>query len=347
MRDRFNREITYLRMSVTDLCNLRCRYCMPAEGVCKLRHEDMLTEDEMIFAVETAASLGIRKLRITGGEPLIKKNILSICRRAAEIQGIEELCLTTNGTLLPKLAAGLRSAGVDRINISLDTLDPQKYAYMTRGGKLQDALDGIETALQAGFSKIKINTVLIGGFNAEEIPALAELTVKWPVDVRFIELMPMPGQNDFSETAFVSDTRVTELMPQLQPLIQSRAVDSYTDQNEHADVPERQDRREKNPEPRHEGVAKLWQLPDSLGNVGLISPVFDSFCGRCNRIRLTADGRLKPCLHSPEEFSIKGLPQEQIKEQFIRAILKKPECHAQLSYTETSHTGRSMHAIGG
>ena len=317
MKDRFGREISYLRFSVTDLCNLRCRYCMPAEGVCKLRHEEMLTEDEMIRAVETAASLGIHKLRITGGEPLVKKNILSICRRAAAVQGIEEVCLTTNGTLLKDFAEKLRGAGVDRINISLDTLDPEKYADMTLGGRLQDALEGIEAALGAGFKKVKINTVLIGGFNEDEIPALAGLTRRWPADVRFIELMPMPGQAGFSRTSFIADTRVTEILPELQPVKQ------------------------------RDGVAKLWRLPDAKGNVGLISPVFDTFCKRCNRIRLTADGKLKPCLHSAEEHPIKGLSPEQVREQFIRAIQGKPECHGQLSCSETSRSERSMHAIGG
>ena len=317
MRDRVNREITYLRLSVTDLCNLRCRYCMPEGGVCKLQHEEILTEDEMIGAIEAAASLGVRKVRITGGEPLVKKNILSICRRAAAVQGIEELCLTTNGTLLTEYAERLYQAGVSRINISLDTLDPDKYAYMTRGGSLQDALNGIETALRTGFRKIKINTVLIGGFNDDEIPALAELTRRWPADVRFIELMPMPGQQAFSEMAFVPDSRVTELLPELEPVKQN------------------------------EGVAKLWKLPDAQGNIGLISPVYETFCARCNRIRLTADGKLKPCLHSSEEFPIKGLSDEQVREQFIRAILEKPACHEQLSYTQSSHSQRSMHAIGG
>ena len=317
MRDRFNREISYLRLSVTDLCNLRCRYCMPEEGVCKLRHEEILTEDEMIGAIEAAASLGFRKVRITGGEPLVKKNILSICRRAAAVQDIEELCLTTNGTLLTEYAEKLYQAGVGRINISLDTLDPDKYSHMTRGGKLQDALDGIGTALRTGFRKIKINTVLIGGFNDDEIPALAELTRRWPADVRFIELMPMPGQQTFSEAAFVPDSRVTELLPDLEPVKQN------------------------------EGVAKLWRLPDARGNIGLISPVYETFCARCNRIRLTADGKLKPCLHSSEEFSIKGLPPEKVREQFERAILEKPACHDRLSFKESSHSQRSMHAIGG
>ena len=317
MRDRYNREISYLRLSVTDLCNLRCRYCMPEEGVCKLRHEEILTEDEMIGAIEAAASLGVRKVRITGGEPLVKKNILSICRHIAAVQGIREVCLTTNGTLLPAFAADLRAAGVNRINISLDTLNPEKYTSMTRGGKLQDALSGIEAALQAEFEKIKINTVLIGGFNDDEIRELAELTLRWPVDVRFIELMPMPGQQAFSEGAFVPDSRVTELLPELEPVKQN------------------------------EGVAKLWRLPDARGNVGLISPVYETFCARCNRIRLTADGKLKPCLHSSEEFSIKGLSPEKVREQFERAILEKPACHEQLSFKESSHSKRSMHAIGG
>ena len=165
MTDGFGRNVNYLRMSVTELCNLRCRYCMPAEGVCKKEHAEMLTEEEMITAVEAAASLGITKLRITGGEPLVKKNILSICRRAAQVAGILELALTTNGVLLPQFARPLREAGVERVNISLDTLNPEKYSYITRIGTLSDALAGIQAALDAGFQKVKINAVLIGGFN--------------------------------------------------------------------------------------------------------------------------------------------------------------------------------------
>ena len=339
MRDRYNREITYLRLSVTDLCNLRCRYCMPAEGVCKLRHEDMLTEDEMILAVEAAASLGIRKVRVTGGEPLVKKNILSICRRIAAVQGIGEVCLTTNGILLPAFASELREAGVNRLNISLDTLNPKKYTSMTRGGKLQDALNGIEAALQAGFEKIKINTVLIGGFNDDEIRELAELTLQWPVDVRFIELMPMPGQEEFSAKAFVPDARVMELLPELQisehgkMLHDGTVVRGMNEENRKMEITD--------------GVARIWQLPGAQGNVGLISPVFHSFCEKCNRIRLTADGKIKPCLHSAEEYPVKGLDAERMKEQFALAISGKPACHDELSFAERSHSRRSMHAIGG
>ena len=176
MIDRLGRNITYLRISVTDKCNLRCRYCMPEDGVCKKDHADMLTEDEFITAVEAAASLGITKVRITGGEPLVKKNIVSICRRAAAVEGIKEVCLTTNGVLLPELAKPLKEAGVKRLNLSLDTLDPQKYAYITRVGKLETFKAGLDAAFEAGFEKIKINAVLIGGFNDSEIAQLAELT---------------------------------------------------------------------------------------------------------------------------------------------------------------------------
>ena len=196
MVDSFGRDITYMRVSVTELCNLRCRYCMPEEGICKKTHEQMLTEEEMITAIRAGASLGIRKLRITGGEPLVKNNILSICRRASQVPGIRELCITTNGTLLSALAGPLREAGVRRVNISLDTLDAEKFRYISRCGELSQAADGIRAALEAGFEMVKLNTVLIGGFNDDEIPALAELTRRYPLDLRFIELMPM-GRRPF------------------------------------------------------------------------------------------------------------------------------------------------------
>ena len=177
MTDQFGRSITYLRLSVTERCNLRCRYCMPEEGVFKKAHSDMLTEEEMIQAVKAAASLGIQKLRITGGEPLVKKNIVSICKNCAAVPGIREVCITTNGILLPQYAADLKTAGVTRVNLSLDTLDAQKYASITRWSSLDDAMAGLHAALNAGFEKVKINAVLIGSFNDEEVPKLAELSL--------------------------------------------------------------------------------------------------------------------------------------------------------------------------
>ena len=317
MTDLFGRNITYLRLSVTELCNLRCRYCMPAEGVCKKAHEEMLTQEEMIMAVRAAASLGVTKLRITGGEPLVKPNIVELCREAAAVPGIRELCLTTNGTLLPKLAEPLRAAGVQRLNISLDTLDEEKFRYITRVGSLRETLQGIEAASAAGFEKIKINTVLIGGFNDGEIPALAALTLRYPVDVRFIELMPMVDFPNFGPEAFLPNRVVIEKMPRLQPL------------------------------PEDGGVARLYQLPGALGRVGLISPVSAHFCAACNRIRITADGKIKPCLHATDEFSIKGLGEEEMKQMLREAILAKPKWHGELSYTEHSRARRSMNQIGG
>ena len=316
MLDKFGREITYLRLSVTDLCNLRCRYCMPEEGVPKKDHAAMLTEDEMILAVEAAASLGITKLRITGGEPLVKKNILSICRRAARVPGIREVCMTTNGLRLPELAVPLREAGVRRLNISLDTLDPDKYAQITRCGVLSDALAGIHAALGAGFEKIKLNAVLIGGFNDDEIEEMAKLTLRYPLDMRFIELMPI-GENGFGKEAYLPYTEVLRRLPELMPL------------------------------PGEGGAAKLYRLPGALGNVGLISPVSAHFCSSCNRLRLTADGKLKPCLHSSAEYPIKGLDKAGMTAVMREAILGKPEWHGLLDYANRSQAARSMNRIGG
>ena len=317
MIDRLGRNITYLRISVTELCNLRCRYCMPAEGVCKKSHSDMLTEDEMILAVKAAASLGITKLRITGGEPLVKKNIVSICRRAAAVEGIREVCLTTNGVLLPELAAPLREAGVTRLNLSLDTLSPEKYAYITRIGDLDTFWKGFHAAMAAGFEKIKINAVLVGGFNDDEIVPLAELTRQYPVDMRFIEMMPMYDSGDFDSAAFIPYTKVLEQLPDAVPTAQDG------------------------------GVAKLYRLPGAQGNIGLISPVSAHFCGECNRIRLTADGKIKPCLHSADEYSLKGLDFDGMRSQLEQAIWNKPAWHGDLDAAHRSKAGRNMNQIGG
>lgn len=317
MIDQFGRNITYLRISVTELCNLRCRYCMPAEGVCKKNHAEMLTEDEMILAVEAAAALGITKLRVTGGEPLVKKNIVSICRRAAAVPGIEEVCLTTNGILLPELAKPLKEAGVRRLNLSIDTLNPEKYAYITRNGQLSDFWKGFHAAMDAGFEKIKLNAVLIGGFNDDEIAPLAELTRQYPVDMRFIEMMPMCDGAEFGSEAYIPFTKVLEALPDARPV------------------------------PRDGGVAKLYRLPGAKGNIGLISPVSAHFCAECNRIRLTADGRVKPCLHSNAEYPLKGLSFEGMRAQLETAIRGKPAWHGDLDAAHHSGAGRNMNQIGG
>ena len=213
MRDTLGREITYLRISLTDRCNLRCVYCMPPEGVNKREHRAILSLEEMEEIAREAAALGVRKIRLTGGEPLVRRGILSLCRRLRDIPQLEELTLTTNGVLLPGMAAELKAAGVDRVNISLDTLDPEKYRCVTRMGTLEDTLAGIRAAGEAGLTPLKLNCVLIGGFNDDEIPALAALTAREPVEVRFIELMPIGRAAPFGPEAYLPCEAVLERLP--------------------------------------------------------------------------------------------------------------------------------------
>jgi len=316
MKDTFGREINYLRISVTDRCNLRCRYCMPEEGACLKEHSDMLSEDEMIMAAEAAVSLGIKKIRITGGEPLVKKNIIGICARISKIPGVDELCITTNGLYLPKMAKSLVAAGVTRVNISLDTLKKESFEYITRRPAPDDLLCGIKAAFDAGFKKVKTNTVLMGGVNDDEIEAIANLSVEYPLDVRFIELMPMYDSGDFGPSSFISSDLVLRKL-QLTPI----AADG--------------------------GVATKYVLPNAKGSIGLISAVSNSFCSSCNRIRLTADGYLKPCLHSKEEITIKGMDYDNMKETIKKVILSKPSCHGELTYEHRSNSKRNMNSIGG
>jgi len=313
MIDSFNRKITYLRVSVTQDCNLRCRYCMPLEGITCC---DTLSEDEIIDAISVAADMGVTKIRITGGEPLVRKNIVSICDRINKINGIEKIGITTNGILLSKLAFDLKRAGVEYANISLDTMSSEKYHYITRWGKIEDVFSGIEAVLSAGFKRVKINTVLMGGFNDNEIQELAELTYKYPIDVRFIELMPMYDSKDFDANIMIPSDKVLEVLPNLEELTL-------------------------------DGVARLYKLPNALGNIGLISPVSSHFCASCNRLRLTADGKIKPCLHSPKEYSIKGLNREQMRAVFEESVFKKPKAHDILSAVNRSKSGRNMNEIGG
>ncbi len=317
MIDNYGRVIDYMRISVTELCNLRCRYCMPEDGIVKRAHDEMMTAEETIDAVKAAVSLGIKKIRITGGEPLVKRGIVKLCDAISAIEGVEELCITTNGTLLPKFGRELREAGVSRVNISLDTLDPDKYREITRVGELSEALAGIDAAFEAGFDNIKINNVLMGGFNDDEIEDFVKLTVDRPIEVRFIELMPIGGGMDFDRSGFISCQQVLSKVPELEPL-------------EHS-----------------EGVAVLYRLPGAKGRVGLIRPISCEFCGDCNKIRLTSDGMLKPCLHSDAELCIKGLQLDEMTEVMKRAVLQKPEMRDTLDADNPSHAGRNMNSIGG
>lgn len=314
MLDGCGRTIDYLRLSVTDLCNYRCRYCMPEEGICKRSHSEILSVGELAEIAEAAVRCGVKKIRLTGGEPLVRRGILDICRRLRAIPGLEELCLTTNGSLLPKLASPLREAGVDRLNISLDTLRPDRFAAMTRLGRLSDVLDGIRAAEDAGFRNIKLDTVLIGGFNDDETGDFVALTREHPWEVRFIELMPMGPCASWDKSCFLPVDFILERNPTLQEIPVS-------------------------------GVARRYRLPGAPGAVGLISPLSHDFCGGCRRVRVTADGKLKGCLHSREESSLRGLHGEALEEAIRQGILHKPRQH---HLTERpSDTPRNMHQIGG
>ena len=315
MLDGEGRLIEYLRLSVTDRCNCRCTYCMPAGGVPMLGHKDILSFEELTEVVAAAATLGVRKVRLTGGEPLARRGIPDLVRMVRAVPGVEEVAMTTNATLLAPVAAELREAGLDRLNVSLDTLDAARYSALTRGASLDDALAGLEAARAAGFSHTKVNCVLMGGVNDADVPRLAELARTEPIDVRFIELMPMGPCASWPKARFVPAETVLDAVPGLEPL-------------------------------RRDGVAELWHAPGWAGNVGLIRPMSHRFCDGCSRIRVTADGRLKPCLHSAAEIPLRGLHGEALLAELRRGIAAKPAYH-HMDNDHASQSARDMNEIGG
>ena len=315
MNDTLGRKITYLRLSVTDLCDLRCIYCMPEHGVPKCAHSEICSPEELCDMAAAAVSLGVRKVRITGGEPLVRRGVVSLCRMLRALPGLEELCLTTNGVRLPELAAPLREAGVDRLNISLDTLRPERYRSITRIGELSSVLRGLDAAEAAGFSHTKLNCVLMGGVNDDEIEDFVRLTQARPLSVRFIELMPMGACAKWEKARFLPAGAVLDRVPELEP--------AGTD-----------------------GVSRLYRIPGAAGTVGLIEPMSHAFCAECSRIRITADGKLKPCLHADTEIALRGLHGEALLDAIRQGIARKPERHA-LTRDGQSHAGRCMSEIGG
>ncbi len=315
MKDVLGRSITYLRLSVTELCDLRCRYCMAEEGVRKREHGALCSFEELRDFACAAARLGVRKIRVTGGEPLARHGIVELCAMLRAVPGVEELCLTTNGTRLTQLAQPLREAGVDRLNISVDSLRPERYREITRTGELEYVLRGIEAAEKAGFRELKLNCVLLGGVNDDEIGDFVALTREKPWQVRFIELMPMGICAAWPRERFLPAQAVLDRVPELRPAGQS-------------------------------GVAKLYRLPEAQGTVGLIEPMSCAFCGDCTRIRITADGKLKPCLHSDAEVSLRGLTGAALEQAVRQGILRKPERH-HMEETGRTETHRGMFEIGG
>lgn len=313
MKDRFGRDITYLRISVTDLCNLRCKYCMPESGVESLCHSDILTLEEIVEIVKVAAKNGITKIRLTGGEPLVRRGFVHLCKEISKIEQIEDIAITTNGVHLKNMADDLFENKVKRINFSLDTLVKEKYNDITRRNDFDKTMESLFYAIKKGF-KVKLNVVLIGGFNDDEIENFVKLANDYDLEVRFIELMQIGETANWSKDKFISNNIVLEKVPKLE-------FDGIS------------------------GVAKIYKIKGQKGKIGLISPISCSFCSDCNRIRLTSDGKLKPCLHSKDEINLKGLSGEELEEVFKRGIFDKPEKH-HLEDGKSEST-RDMNKIGG
>ncbi len=323
--DRYGRRLHYLRISLTDHCNLRCVYCMPEDMTFRPNHE-LMQDDEVLFFVRLFADLGFDKIRLTGGEPTVRAGVVDLVRGIAATPGIRTVTMTTNGILLPRLAHALAQAGLKRVNISLDTLDPAKFRRLTRWGDLEDVLEGIRAAEEAGLQPIKINAVVVRGYNEEDVVPLAGLTLDRPWQVRFIEMMPFAGATEVQRTLVVT---VPEMMARLRAAYGGlEPVDGG----------------------RLDGEARLYRLPGARGTVGFIATLSQPFCASCTRVRLTADGHLRLCLLREKEVDLltplrQGASREALRRQITDALWAKPWGHG-LAQGEIP-LNRTMSQIGG
>ncbi len=323
--DGFGRRINYLRISLTDRCNFRCVYCMPAVGMQFTPRPELLTSDELLLVVRAAAAAGFQKLRLTGGEPTLRPDLVELVAAMKAVPGIEHIAMTTNALRLGKLAGPLKDAGLDRVNISIDTLDPQKFRQMTRGGKLELIWEGIEAADCVGLRPIKLNAVVVRGLNETEVPQLAALTLKYPWEMRFIEVMPLTGVADVAQDGVVkSEELIAELEVIHGPLEDLGLAPSDS--------------------------ARRYRIPGAKGKLGFISAVSDPFCATCNRMRLTADGRLHLCLLRDDEVDLRaairaGATQEQVEQIVRHAVALKPWGHGLPEHVLP--TLRGMSQLGG
>ena len=333
MKDHLGRTIAYLRISLTDRCNYRCIYCMPEEGVVSLPHEQILRIEEIAHLVRIAADLGIKSVRLTGGEPLVRKGVVDLVRDVANTPGIENVSLTTNGVLLPKMASDLKRAGLSRVNISLDTLDEDQFAFITRRGHLHETLDGIAAALEAGFDPVKINAVTVRSLNQDYL-AFARLSMDRPLHVRFIEYMPVGDSAGVAGCGWGPD----DVVPN------EEVLETINAQAREAGLPELVPAG--GDSPLGWGPARYWEFPGAKGTVGFISAMSNHFCSQCNRVRLTADGKLRPCLFSDVELDVRDAlrrgDDEGVRAAFAEALRIKPDEHHNKVGTE-----RNMSQIGG
>ena len=324
--DTFNRHINYLRISVTDRCNLRCIYCMPQEGISPIAHDQILRYEEILRVARCAVARGISKIRITGGEPLVRRGVIELMGELGRLPGVDDLTITTNGIVLEGSAEALRRAGVTRINISLDTLNPEKYKKITRGGDIGQVLSGIRRAREAGFDPIKINVVAMRNVNDDEIADFARLTLDRPVHIRFIEFMPVAGQTVWEEAQYISTEEIQQRISGIGRLL-PLASDAGA------------------------GPAKMFRLEGAQGRLGFITALSSHFCASCNRLRLTADGKLRACLFSDREIDLKpllrgGCSDGELIAVLDRAIREKPQRH-EIHSDSFKPCSRIMSAIGG
>lgn len=338
--DSHGRRIDYLRISVTDRCNLRCVYCMPAEGVPWKKHDEILSWEEIERFAAAAAREGISKIRLTGGEPLVRAGIVDHVRRLRAVTGIESIAVTTNGTLLPGLAQDLVDAGLTRVNISLDTLDPETYSSITRGGKLEDVLAGIEAAFAAGMAPVKINVVVVRSLE-QDLLGFSRMTLERPVHVRFIEYMPVGGAEDGVSCASNEGEgwTVADHVPSDETLAMLTAAGAAAGFGQLTPVA-------RDDAPGGWGPAHYYRFPGAPGTLGFISPLSHHFCAECNRLRLTADGGLRTCLFSDDEFDARTVlrtgTDADVHALIQRALAAKPESH-----NMRIGTVRRMSQIGG
>lgn len=304
--DRFNRRIEYLRISVTDRCNLRCVYCMPACGIVNKPQGELLSFEEIAEIVKIGVSLGIDKIRLTGGEPLVRKGVVDLVQVLAGIEGIKDISMTTNGILLKDCAWQLKNAGLKRLNISLDTLREDRYREITRFGELKQVIEGIRLAIEAGFNPLKINVLLLRGINEDEVIDFLRMTIENPVHVRFLEFMPVRGNGFWSKENFISCSEAMDIFRKfghIEPVI------LYGN-----------------------GPAKNFRIKNASGTFGFITPVSDKFCSTCNRLRLTSDGFLKGCLHSDRKVNLRDHLRRGVSERGLinlikSAVITKPGEH--------------------
>lgn len=334
LKDSHGRIIDYLRISLTDRCNFRCIYCMPEEGVCQLGHQEILSLEEIERLVRVAADLGITSVRLTGGEPLVRKGVESLVEAVTHTPGIQNVSMTTNGVLLPQMADGLKAAGLNRVNISLDTLDAEQFRQVTRVGRLEDTLAGIDAALETGFKPVKVNAVTVRSLD-QDFLAFAKLSVDRPLHVRFIEFMPVGASDSTGVNGAGWGKQDVIPSDELLGIINERARE--------AGMPALRPAGNK---PVGWGPAQYYEFPGAQGTVGFISPLSRHFCAECNRLRVTADGKIRPCLFSDNEFDVRealrGGTDDEVRAVLLEALGAKPDDHHDKVGTE-----RGMSAIGG